>query len=290
MAGPIGKAVVCAFAALVFTVVLTVAGPGPVQATPTVNIPAGATYSYTGACATGICVTDSYLDDTSWNASNVTGNVNSAPRVLNPRIPYPGGNLFLQGFNAWNSVQATAWNPIVDGTMNGTNDLGGSFDVTRFQTAANCNGGTNGQVCINVNTNNLTGLPVPGPNTQIVWAQALFDDYKLDGAITAPFFEMDVMTPCGGAITCPPAYPFQTAAHSFFDAPSAPNPNGFFAAEAFIGTVNYTTRTLTLYDGIDYGFINDATPEPSTLVLLAPAIAGWGGVAWRRRAKAGRAA
>jgi hypothetical protein len=69
-------------------------------------------------------------------------------------------------------MQATAWNPIVDGTMNGTNDLGGSFDVTRFQTAANCNGGANGQVCINVNTNNLTGLPVPGPNTQIVWAQA----------------------------------------------------------------------------------------------------------------------
>ena len=59
--------------------------------------------------------------------------------------------------------------------------------------------------------------------------------------------------------------------------------NGFFAAEAFLGTVNYTTKTLTLYDGLDYGFDNSAAPEPSTLVLFASGFAGLMGILRRRR-------
>lgn len=80
---------------------------------------------------------------------------------------------------------------------------------------------------------------------------------------------MDVLTPCGGfykinvpggtakfKISCPPAYPF----HDLFqddlkDSPSAGYPD-FFAAEVFLGIINYNTKTLKTFDGIDYGFNN----------------------------------
>jgi hypothetical protein len=92
-----------------------------------------------------------------------------------------------------------------------------------------------------------------------------------------PAFLMDVLTPCGGKynvnlpggnsgnfnVNCAPTYPFgDLLDDDLRDSPSAGYPN-FFAAEAFLGYVDYNTKTLTIFDGIDYGFNNTvATPEP----------------------------
>src|SRR5262249_9735287 len=155
--------------------------------------------------------------------------------------------------------------------------------------AAPCNAaaGING-MCVSVSVAALTGIPALGANEQYMWAQALFDNYLLNGALVAPFFEMDVAAAAGcrnafptvgtGQTACPPAYPFQYADNHFFDAPTNPVPGAFFAAETFFGEINYTTKTLTLFDGLDYGWIN--VPQPSTAWLLAAGVAGWIG---RRR-------
>ena len=283
---------------VLLSLLLTAMSPASLEATPTVTVPAGATYFDSWPCAAaGICHTLSYLDDTAQTGTSVTTNTDSTPRImLAPPIPYPGGNLFSQGFNAWNAMGGGQGWTLAAGT-----DLGGSFDVTVFATqtdltAAPCNaaGGVDG-MCINVLTGNLTGIPALGANEQYVWAQALFDNYLLDGSLVTPFFEMDVMAAAGcstvfptfgtGKTACPPAYPFQYADNHFFDAPSDPVPGAFFAAEAFFGEINYTTKTLTLFDGLDYGWIN--VPEPSTAWLLAVGVAGWVGRRVLRRRRHG---
>lgn len=96
---------------------------------------------------------------------------------------------------------------------------------------------------------------------------------------------------------CGPIYPFQYGTASsdlFWDAPQGPWPNGAFRAVSLLSTVTFdtnivgaiTSRVLTVYQGIDYGFSLAATgsatgggrfqtgaletniPEPASAALL----------------------
>jgi hypothetical protein len=251
------------------------------SASPIIQIEAGAVYRDTADCsatfgAGSICITSAYLNPSAWGGSNVVGPTpspqSSDPRLqapTNPAMPPPNTNIFRAGFDAWNATNAAnaQWT-LMDGTGGrAEGELSGTYDVTTFR--AQIFGPNSGGLTINVNLSGIANLRAPGPNETLVWAQALFDNYTVpDGALVNPFFEMDIDTSCAANTTfCPPAYPFQFANDHFYDQPRAPFPNRFFEAEAFLSYVDYNARTLTIYDGIDYGFRNDVVPEPGTWAL-----------------------
>ena len=55
-------------------------------------------------------------------------------------------------------------------------------------------------------------------------------------------------------------------------------------ADAFLSTADYQTRTLTVYDGLEWGF-TVAAPLPGTWTLMLTGLAGFGGVVAYRRKK-----
>lgn len=184
--------------------------------------------------------------------------------------------LFQSAFTAWNATGGgQGW------TLNFGGDLAGTYSVTTAQAlqfgaggaVANANVALGG-LEIEVGVGGIT-LPTPGMGEDIVWIQGLYDNYLLDGSIVTSFYEMDVSTdPCGGVtgITCPPAYPFQYGDNKFYDRPRASYVAGstqaFFDANAFLAVRNTATSTITVYDGISYGFQNYVSPEPGTWILL----------------------
>jgi len=264
-----------------FTVLLVL--PGASALASTLNVTNTATYTANGPCpdmgAGVVCYTTSYLGAAPVNGGDV---INNSTSTTGAGIPYPGGDIFRQGFDAWNAANGNAWN-LFDGTNDGVDDLGGTLDVTTFTTAAFNNNPYRGGLTIRIDPNNLTGLPALGAGERFVWVQALYDNYLIPGGLTTPFFEMDVstVTPCtmvgdGTAANpvCPPAYPFQNSASNpnlFYDQPIA-QAGAFFAAEAFFGVLDYSNKSLTIYDGVDYGFLNTA-PEPATWGLCVAALA-----------------
>jgi hypothetical protein len=196
-------------------------------------------------------------------------------------MPPPNANIFRAGFDAWNATNpANGQWTLVDGTGGGAEgELSGTYDVTTFR--AQIFGANSGGLTINVNLSGIQNLRAPGANETLVWAQALYDNYTVPaGALVNPFFEMDIDTNCvANGNFCPPAYPFQYANDHFYDQPGAPFPNRFFEAEAFLSYVNYNARTLTIYDGIDYGFRNDVVPEPGTWAMCVGVLMVF---VWRR--------
>jgi hypothetical protein len=118
--------------------------------------------------------------------------------------------------------------------------------------------------------------------TDYVWSTGLFDNYLLDDTIKdKPFYEID-----NSGRTDNPIGSFQYDDRHYFDGPDAPWPNASFEAYSFLSKADKTNRILTIYEGIQWGFILNATPagapEPEAWMML---IAGFGfvGVAMRRR-------
>jgi hypothetical protein len=177
---------------------------------------------------------------------------------------------FKKSFDAWNATNAAGskWT-FADGGML----PGGDFNVTIFQTFATA---ALGGVEISVDW-----TYAGADKGDYKWAQGLYDNYLLDGSIVAPFYEMDIMAVgCDNTNLlkqCPPLYPFQYADRRFYDKPQAPWPNSFFEANAFLSKADSTARTLTIYEGVNYGFQLDAqaVPEPGTLFLMVPGVLGF---------------
>ncbi len=68
---------------------------------------------------------------------------------------------------------------------------------------------------------------------------------------------------------------------TFIDTPNSPLTNGLDDEfQVFLATDNTTTKTLTIYDGVWWGYQAATVPEPSTWILLAT---GCGIVAFARR-------
>ena len=109
-------------------------------------------------------------------------------------------------------------------------------------------------------------------------------------------------SPEGGAF-CGPIYPFQYGStlsdHTingvslgvdpFYDGPHGEWPDASFEAITLLSTVSTATDTLTVYDGISYGFTLStlettvATPEFATWVMMSIGFVGLGFTSYRAR-------
>lgn len=188
--------------------------------------------------------------------------------------------LFLSAFSTWNTSG--------DWTLQNGGSLSGFFSVTA--SAQQFNFRSLGGVTIVTTIDGITNLPALTGNQQLVWVQGLYENYSLsDGSIVAPFYTMDITAAgvaCGNSGPypptpyCGPAYPFQFADGHFGDQPKAfydlGSTQAFFQANAYLAVEDAVARTLTVYDGISYGFTNEVSasmpseaPEPGTVWLLS---------------------
>jgi hypothetical protein len=237
------------------------------------------------------CSTTAYFQDQSLDDQNDDENISS---------------LFVDAFDAWNKLNAmdAKW------TLKFGGDPGGAFSVfASFPKVTDpdptCNGlgpkgGTCGGLLIRIALNKVP-LPAVGKNQVLGWAQGVYSNYENNGAKTvAAFYEMDVTTgACSTTDTpyCAPLYPFLAQPnYKFADAPAfqflpPSSSQAFFNADAYLSLADYGTHTLTVYDGVSYGYRN-AIPEPPTRSVLSAGFAAllivrrlWG----RRTAAATRA-
>jgi hypothetical protein len=191
---------------------------------------------------------------------------------------------FKKSFDAWNATNAAGskWTLTNGGAL-----PGGKFNVTIFDAFAEPDVG---------------GLEISvdwtyagADKTDYRWSQGLYDNYLLNGAIVPPFYEMDIR---GGACNnkdqpgaanwyCAPYYPYQYGDRHFYDRPAGPWPNAFFEARAFLSKADFTTRALTIYEGVNYGFQLSATPvpEPLTLMLVLPGVVALAHRRWTARCR-----
>jgi hypothetical protein len=171
-------------------------------------------------------------------------------------------DIWENGWKAWNDglAEGTKWT-LAHGSL-----LKGTVSVTTFTTFDDCS--STGGVEIRAKYNPGTGDP-----TNIVWAQALYDNYDVGpdpghySGGGAARYEMDV----SGSITSP-LYPFQYDDKHFYDKPQTfciEDETIFFHAIALICTVDTKTRTLTAYEGLSYGWDFTCAPAP---VPLPPAV------------------
>ena len=115
-------------------------------------------------------------------------------------------------------------------------------------------------------TINITGgLPPLKGNQKYVWAQGLYNDTDFSKELpVTPFFEMDITNN-----RCAPVYKCYTGdIEAFNDRVRLPFYGNFFEAETFFGIEDPDARTLTIFDGLDWGLVNNHVPEPPTWSLL----------------------
>jgi hypothetical protein len=161
---------------------------------------------------------------------------------------------FASEFNAWNATNplTAKWTLANGGVL-----PGGMINVTTFRAVA---------------THNNGGLDImmtfTGP-AGFAWTQGLNLNYKPAGTIVPAFDELDVVPATA------PLYPFQGGFGfgkdtDFKDLPRGFWPDSSFAASTFLSTVDRRTRTLTIYEGVRYGFKLSATtvPEPAALTVF----------------------
>jgi hypothetical protein len=241
------------------SVLLLLGVAGILSATPITYNPAPTTSTGWNACTNypGFsCETTAYFDAQSLGDQNDSQNING---------------LFDQAFTAWNdSGGGQGW------TLNFMGDLTGTLDVT-VATAQQFGPVVSGGLTITIDPSDIT-LPALGAGQSLVWSQGLYDNY-LNGNVVPPFYEMDIISGAcntnGTNPWCPPAYPYTYPAgngaglptNAFYDQPKATYmPPGttqkFLEASVYLSVIDYTTKTLNVYDGVSYGFQNFVSPEP----------------------------
>ena len=195
---------------------------------------------------------------------------------------------FQMAFDTWNNTLAAAdqWSLANGGALDKT----AKFNVSTYRAAIV--GGSGGlEVQIDY-TQGTAGVKGPNPiadrtnikNTDAVWAQALSTKTKAAGALPGNPY-LDNPTGLAGTQLGPPAYPFQYNGSFLYDFPHRP-PTETWTAVAYLSTADYTSRTLTVYDGVKYGF-SVGVPEPSPVLLCGTAgLIGLAVARYRRRTAA----
>lgn len=172
-----------------------------------------------------------------------------------------GGSGFFQ---AVMGADYPAWTTANGGAINVT------FDITQYDAYNDCNPGG-----AEININYVPGAGAPA---DIVWSQAIFTNHRRGGVAGVWASYMDVIA--GSAdpnVWDPPVYPYQYTDSSFYDKPSRPCPAGGsirWNGEAYATNVDYTTKTLTVYEGVEWGFWYWCWP--TTPVTAMPTIGGIG--------------
>jgi hypothetical protein len=110
------------------------------------------------------------------------------------------------------------------------------------------------------------------PTTNVHWIQILYDNYLLNGNRVVPFYEID-----NNGNTAPYYdVPFAADATGFLDTPFVTGPGQRTTFDALTllvtGPAANTPGRVTIYGGIEWGFSNQATPEPSSAVCFVLAL------------------
>jgi hypothetical protein len=212
-----------------------------------------------------------------------------APTVITTASPAFG---FYQGaFDNWNAGNAPdqRWTLVRGGDL-GTAALYLSLTAHATDTI-NSNDPLNrvagAQIAISANSLRTPGaLATPTWLDGFTWSQAVHLSYVTPEiaarGITGGYYGLDYTTACGVAgVSCGPAYPYQyTTNHPstpgvvnglFYDNPQGPYPATAFEAQSWITTIDAADRTITAYDGIDWGFALSETSMPGGPVIPASA-------------------
>lgn len=196
----------------------------------------------------------------------------STAHIFENSITLANAAYYQAAWDAWNATQpANAQWTLVDGgalanlglTVT-TFDAFSSHTDGHFQDIGAAKGIGGVEISISIDYSGAD-------RNQLIWSQGLYDNYNplIPNYIDAPHYKMDIST--DQDVSQPPAYPFQSPDQSFYDFPLGPFDSAFFDADAFLSKANYTTRTLTVYDGVEYGFFLhvEAVPEPAAWVLMS---------------------
>jgi hypothetical protein len=183
-------------------------------------------------------------------------------------------NDFQSAFDSWNNPMpaASQWT-MVKKDLSDTAKLTVSTYRAYVNEGANCGvtcGGAEIQIDYTPGAASDPGA-IADPNNigsgDAVWSQSIDTSAKRDPSLPGNPY-LDNAPGTAGANLGPPAYPFQYAGSFFYDKPGR-DATAIWTGDAFITTANYTTRTLTVYDGVFWGFTVVPVPEPSTFVLMA---------------------
>ena len=223
--------------------------------------------------------------------------------------PILGGTpaTFTTAFSAWDAANGNAWKLVNGGTLN----LTISPDVSVGVSSTN-NWVAGLSALFTISGESAFLIP------KLVWTQALVVNYSpLTGPLSRPIQTLDTFsfsqdgsnpsfpTSCSswsngagsrGATFCGPIYPFQYGTSvaeqrfgrvafgddPFYDVPQGNWPDASFEAFALLSEVNPATDTLTVYQGIEYGF-QLAVPEAATWAMVELGFAGFGFAVARRR-------
>ena len=211
----------------------------------------------------------------------------------------PTDQTFNTAFENWDKTQTTGvtWTIMNGGALD---DL--TLTVDPFEASATQTAGGIGDITVMLTMQKGYSGP---PLGELVWAQAVYANFSPGGggqantldvfsvthggslrgctALPAPPPNSDNVTVAIPGINpllgqyCDPIYFYQFGNKRFVDAPTGSWPDASFRAIALLATVSETTNnagqvtaaTLTVYDGVSYGFDLSAAavPEPSSLAL-----------------------
>ena len=159
--------------------------------------------------------------------------------TINPSILVGPNAQFNTSFYTWNRTL-----PVADQwTLKYGGDLPITFNVSIFDALVFSK---NGGVDIRIR---ITDVPSPIDISSFQWSQGINANYSLS-EIVPPFNTMDN----SGSLTSP-LYPIEIAnGGNFQDSPKGSWPNAFLKAETFLSKADFTTRTLTVFNGVSWGF------------------------------------